>query len=83
MKDEERDKLLFEVHQGFFGVPDSDDRGLVGDVKKMNEHLKEQNASILKSTIQGQSNKTAISYMKWIVGGLVVIIITIVSVLAS
>lgn len=36
MADKTQKEMIQEIHQGLFGVPDTEDDGLVGQVKKMN-----------------------------------------------
>ncbi len=44
--------LIGEVHQAVLGVPDSDDKGLVGDVKELVKTVKEQNSRIRKNEVR-------------------------------
>lgn len=50
MVDKTQKELTRELHQGVYGVPDTDDRGLVGDVKEVLKLIKEQNGKISKNT---------------------------------
>lgn len=36
MADKTQKELIREIHQGLFGIPETEDDGLVGQVKKMN-----------------------------------------------
>ena len=36
MPDKTQKEMIQEIHQGLFGVPDTEDDGLVGQVKKIN-----------------------------------------------
>ena len=36
MANKTQKEMIQEIHQGLFGVPDTEDDGLVGQVKKMN-----------------------------------------------
>ena len=42
-------ELLLEVHQCVLGVPDTDDRGLAGDVKDSKQLIIDQNDRVRKS----------------------------------
>ena len=36
MADKTQKEMIQEIHQGMFGVPDTEDTGIVGQVKKIN-----------------------------------------------
>ena len=38
--------MLTELHQGIYGVPNTEDNGLIGDVKNLVEVVKKQNSRI-------------------------------------
>lgn len=48
MNKDERDKLILQTHQAVLGVPDTEDKGLVGDVKELKQAIKEQNGRYRK-----------------------------------
>ncbi len=48
----ERDQMLQEVHQAVLGVKDSDDNGLVGDLKEVKTALKELNGRVRLNTVK-------------------------------
>jgi len=43
-------RLIQETHQGMFGVPGTDDKGLVGDVKGIKMDIREQNGRVRKNS---------------------------------
>ena len=43
--------MIQEVHQAMFGVTDTDDMGLVGDIKEMKAGIRSQNGRVRKNTI--------------------------------
>ena len=51
MGEKTQGEKINEIWQGLFGVPESDDRDLVGDVKDLTKHVKKQNGRISKNTI--------------------------------
>jgi len=49
---QERDRLLYEVHQGLFGVShNDDDNGVVGAISSIKDQLKELNGQVKTNTI--------------------------------
>ena len=50
-KEPTQKELTKQVHQGLFGVNDTDDKGLVGDVKLLIQHVDRQNGRIRKLEI--------------------------------
>ena len=79
MTEKTNKQRILEVHQVLLGIEGTEEKGLVGEVKEINTHLKAQNASILKNTILGIENKEAISgtrrtvrWIMWIIGSLIV-----------
>ena len=51
LKPEERDELLIELKTAVVGMKDTDEKGMVGDVKEIKDTLKKQNGRIRKNTI--------------------------------
>jgi len=48
MTGKSQEQLIWEVHQGMFGVEGSDDKGLVGDMKETKADIKNQNGRVTK-----------------------------------
>ena len=48
MTGKSQEQLIWEVHQGMFGVEGSDDKGLVGDMKETKADVKNQNGRVTK-----------------------------------
>ncbi len=48
----ERDQMLQEVHQGIYGVKESDDKGLVGDLREVKDTVKELNGRVRFNTVK-------------------------------
>jgi len=48
MTGKSQEQLIWEVHQGMFGVDGSDEKGLVGDMKETKEDVKKQNGRVTK-----------------------------------
>ena len=48
MNGKTQEQLIWEVHQGMFGVEGSDDKGFVGDVKEIKKDVKDQNGRIAR-----------------------------------
>ena len=42
-------ELLLELYQGLYGIPDTEEKGLCGDVKELVREVKLQNTRIRKS----------------------------------
>ena len=58
MKPSERDRLTLESHQALLGIPGTEDKGLVGDVKEMKGELKVINSRVTKVEVkQEERNK--------------------------
>ena len=51
LKPSERDELLVELKTAVVGIKDTDEKGLVGDIKEIKESIKKQNGRIRKNTI--------------------------------
>ena len=47
----ERDILLHDIWKGIYGIPGTDEKGMVGDIKEIVEQQRVQNGSILRNTI--------------------------------
>ena len=61
-------ELIQEIHQGLFGIPDTEDDGLVGQVKKMNGRVS-RNSKLIFLVI-GALSASGISFgVVSIVGG--------------
>ena len=45
------EKIITEVHQAVLGVPNTDDRGIAGDIKEIKAQMIRQNGRIIKNTI--------------------------------
>jgi len=45
------EKIINEVHQAVLGIPDTEDNGMVGDLKELKNHVKKQNGRIRKLEI--------------------------------
>lgn len=50
-------KLLREVYQGIYGVKNTEDKGMAGDVKNMACQLAELNRSVIRNTQSCAENK--------------------------
>jgi len=55
MVEKTQKKLIQEVHQAMFGVPNTEDMGLVGDFKEVRQAVREQNHRYHK--LNGKVNK--------------------------
>ena len=51
LKPEERDELLIELRTAIVGIKNTDMKGMVGDIKEINDNIKKQNGRIRKNTI--------------------------------
>ena len=51
LKPSERDELLVELKTAVVGIKDTDEKGLVGDIKEIKESVRRQNGRIRKNTI--------------------------------
>jgi len=49
LKPSERDELLVELKTAVVGMKDTDEKGLVGDIKEIKETLKKQNGKIARN----------------------------------
>lgn len=49
MKDKTQKELIQELHQGIYGVPDSLEHGLIGDVKELVTAVRAQNSRLGKN----------------------------------
>jgi len=45
------EKIINEVHQAVLGVPKTEDKGMVGDLRELKNHVKSQNGRITKLEI--------------------------------
>jgi len=50
MADKTQKELTRELHQGMYGVKDTEDKGLIGDVKFLTKLVLEQNGRIRKNS---------------------------------
>jgi len=48
MPEKTQEQLIQETHQGLYGVKDTDDKGLIGDVREIKDDVKNQNRRITK-----------------------------------
>ena len=60
MPDKTQKEMIQEIHQGMFGVPDTEDTGLVGQVKKINGRVSRNSKLIF--LIIGALSATGISF---------------------
>ena len=51
LKPSERDELLIELKTAVVGIENTDERGLVGDMKEIKVSLRKQNGRIRKNTL--------------------------------
>ena len=58
MEESERDKLAQETHQALLGIPGTEDKGVVGDVKEIKADLKLVNSRVtVVETKQEERNR--------------------------
>ena len=58
MKASERDRLTQESHQALLGIPGTEEKGLVGDVKEIKGHLEDHSKRITTvEVLQKERNK--------------------------
>ncbi|KKN76890.1 hypothetical protein LCGC14_0365410 [marine sediment metagenome] len=69
MEDKERDKLAQETHQALLGIPGTEDKGLVGDVKEMKSEMKKMNSKVQGNTIRSKVNQAIIAIVILGAGG--------------
>ena len=50
------ERIINEVHQAVLGVPNTEDKGMVGDLKDLKAHVKKQNNRITKLEIKVYSS---------------------------
>ncbi len=50
-------ELIQQVHQGFFGVPGTEEKGMVGDMKEMKLSVKEHGEAIAGLKSQSKRSK--------------------------
>lgn len=48
MAEKTQEQLVQETHQGMFGVPGTEDKGLVGDVREIKREVKATNSRVAK-----------------------------------
>jgi len=65
------EETLQEVHQALFGVKDSDDRGVAGDIKDIKKLLEVQNGYVREHTTTIAKNTNSIKWL-WRIGGVLV-----------
>ena len=46
MEDKTDHEMIREIWQGLYGVPETDERGCVGEIREINEHLKVLNGEV-------------------------------------
>ncbi len=68
MADKSNKQLIQELHQGIYGVPGTEDKGMIGDMKDLVVTVKKQNARIGK-TENGISKLKGILIGVGILGG--------------
>ncbi len=61
MEDEERDKLAQETHQALLGIPGTEEKGLVGDVKEIKAHLDDHSKRLTIMETQRKMSKKALT----------------------
>lgn len=50
--------LIREVHQAVLGIPNTEDKGLVGDIKEIKTHLEDHSRRlVIVETLQKERNK--------------------------
>ncbi len=62
-KQEEMVGMLHELHQAVIGIPDSDERGLIGDVKEIRKDLKSFNGRLHANEVRSKVNQAVIALM--------------------
>ena len=67
MTDQERDALARETHQALLGIPGTDEKGLVGDVKELTERIASQNGKVRGNEVRSKVNQAVLTLL--ITGG--------------
>ncbi|KKL98834.1 hypothetical protein LCGC14_1820460 [marine sediment metagenome] len=79
MKAAERDKIAQETHQALLGIPGTEDKGLVGDVKEIKLHLEDHSYRLRTVEVrQDERNKPSKKAIAGYVSGAVAIVIALV-----
>jgi len=50
MPEKTQKQLIQEVHQGIYGVPHTEERGVLGDIKDIKTAIKEQNGRVRRNS---------------------------------
>ena len=76
MKPAERDKLTQETHQALLGIPGTEDKGLVGDVKEIKAHIEDHSKRLtIVEVKQEERNKPSKkSIAGFATGGLAIVV---------
>ena len=77
MKPAERDKLTQETHQALLGIPGTEEKGLVGDVKEIKGHLEDHSKRLtVVETLQKERNRPSKKALTGYIGGVIAMIVT-------
>lgn len=72
MKPVERDKLIQQIHQSLYGVENTEDNGMAGDVKEIKACLSNVKNDVSKNTAwRKDSKKITGSFFTLIIGAII------------
>jgi len=73
-KDEQA--TLQEIYHRLYG-----EGNFEGDIPEIKAHLKDLNGNILRNTIRGVQNERSLGLIKWVIGGIGALLISIIGLL--
>ena len=72
MKAQERDELLVELKTAMLGVRNTEDNGMVGDIKEIKAHLTIINGDVNQNTIWRKIHTKTISGIITVIAGIII-----------
>ena len=72
MKAQERDELLVELKTAMLGVRNTEDNGMVGDIKEIKAHLTIINGDVNRNTIWRKIHTKTISSIITVIVGIII-----------
>lgn len=70
MTEKTQKKMIQEVHQGLFGVEGTDDKGMIGDFKGLEKHVRERGQNVNGEFAVVHNRITKLSTKVWLIIGL-------------
>ena len=73
------DQMIADIYVVLLGIPGTDEKGVVGEIKDINKHLRELNGTVANNTKRYSECSSSVKWIRLIICGIVLVLIGIIS----